>query len=82
MAIDLSTKKIRVNAICPGPTATRLLESIPKEWQDSLAASIPLGRLAEPNDVALTSLFLLSDDSSFYTPWAKITKTTNENDNG
>ena len=67
LAIDLSPKKIRVNAICPGPTATRLLESIPKEWQDSLAASIPLGRLAEPNDVALTSLFLLSDDSSFYT---------------
>ena len=67
LAIDLSPKRIRVNAICPGPTATRMLESIPKEWQDSLAASIPLGRLAEPEDVAKTSLFLVSDDSSFYT---------------
>ena len=67
LAMDLSAKKIRVNAICPGPTATKMLESIPQEWQDSLAASIPLGRLAEPNDVAKTSLFLISDDSSFYT---------------
>ena len=65
--MDLSAKKIRVNAICPGPTATKMLESIPQEWQDSLAASIPLGRLAEPDDVAKTSLFLISDDSSFYT---------------
>ena len=67
LAVDLSPKKIRVNAICPGPTATPMLESIPQEWQDSLATSIPLGRLAEPEDVAKTSLFLVSDDASFYT---------------
>jgi 3-oxoacyl-[acyl-carrier protein] reductase len=44
-----------------------MMDSIPQEWQDTLAASIPLGRLGEPEEVAKTSLFLISEDSSFYT---------------
>jgi 3-oxoacyl-[acyl-carrier protein] reductase len=67
LALNLSSKGIRVNAICPGPTSGRMMDSIPQEWQDSLAASIPLGRLGEPEEVAKTSLFLISEDSSFYT---------------
>jgi len=67
LALNLSSKSIRVNAICPGPITGRMMSSIPKEWQDSLAASIPLGRLGDPQEVAKTSLFLISDDASFYT---------------
>ena len=67
LALNLSSKGIRVNAICPGPTSGRMMDSIPQEWRDSLAASIPLGRLGEPEEVGKTSLFLISDDSSFYT---------------
>jgi 3-oxoacyl-[acyl-carrier protein] reductase len=67
LALNLSSKGIRVNAICPGPTSGRMMDSIPQEWQDSLAASIPLGRLGEPEEIAKTSLFLISEDSSFYT---------------
>jgi 3-oxoacyl-[acyl-carrier protein] reductase len=67
LALNLSSKSIRVNAICPGPISGRMMSSIPQEWQDSLAASIPLGRLGDPQEVAKTSLFLISDDASFYT---------------
>ena len=67
LALNLSSKSIRVNAICPGPITGRMMSSIPQEWQDSLAASIPLGRLGDPQEVAKTSLFLISDDASFYT---------------
>ena len=67
LAIDLGPKGIRVNAICPGPTNTRMLEGIPEEWVKSMIADIPLGRIGEPEEVARTSLFLASDDASFFT---------------
>jgi len=67
LAIDLGYKGIRVNAICPGPTATRMLEGIPEEWVKSMIADIPLGRVGEAIEVAKTSLFLASNDSSFFT---------------
>ena len=67
LAIDLGHKGIRVNAICPGPTATRMLEGIPEEWVKSMIADIPLGRVGEAIEVAKTSLFLASNDSSFFT---------------
>ncbi len=67
LAVDLGSRGIRVNAICPGPTATRMLEGIPEEWVESMISAIPLGRVGEPQEVAKTSLFLASEDSSFFT---------------
>ena len=67
LAVDLGSKGIRVNAICPGPTATRMLEGIPDEWVESMGSAIPLGRVGQPEEVAKTSLFLASEDSSFFT---------------
>ena len=67
LAVDLGSKGIRVNAICPGPTATRMLEGIPDEWVESMVSAIPLGRVWQPEEVAKTSLFLASEDSSFFT---------------
>ena len=67
LAVDLGSKGIRVNAICPGPTATRMLEGIPDEWVESMVSAIPLGRVGQPEEVAKTSLFLASEDSSFFT---------------
>ena len=67
LAVDLGSKRIRVNAICPGPTATRMLEGIPDEWVESMVSAIPLGRVGQPEEVAKTSLFLASEDSSFFT---------------
>lgn len=67
LAADLGPRRIRVNAICPGPTLTPALLAISEEWRQSMAAASPLGRLAEPEEVATTALFLASDESSYVT---------------
>ena len=51
LALELSPR-IRVNAICPGVVRTRLAEALWKDHEDPLAASIALGRIGEPVDVA------------------------------
>ncbi|MGT2433659.1 SDR family NAD(P)-dependent oxidoreductase [Cupriavidus basilensis] len=62
LARDLAPRGIRVNAICPGPTRTPMMQSISEEWARSLERAIPLGRMAEPEDIAAAALFLVSED--------------------
>ena len=59
---------IRVNAIAPGPVATAMvsLEHMSAEWVEKELA-IPQHRLADPDEIAATALFLASDLSGFYT---------------
>lgn len=69
MAIELAPHRIRVNAVCPGLIRTRLTAALDA---DPVAASayrkkIPMGRFAEPSEVAGAFLFLASEDSSFIT---------------
>jgi NAD(P)-dependent dehydrogenase (short-subunit alcohol dehydrogenase family) len=72
-AAELAGRGIRVNTITPGPTDTpglRGLASEPSQQQtflDSMARRIPLGRLAQPAEIANAVLFLASDQSSFIT---------------
>ncbi|AOI60113.1 SDR family NAD(P)-dependent oxidoreductase [Burkholderia diffusa] len=63
LARDLGPRGIRVNAICPGPTRTPMMQSIPDEWARELERAIPLGRMAEPDDIARSILYLASDDA-------------------
>jgi NAD(P)-dependent dehydrogenase (short-subunit alcohol dehydrogenase family) len=65
---DLKQQGIRVNVVSPGGTETRLIRSYldaQPAVEDALNKSVPLGRLAEPNEVAQAVLFLASSDSSF-----------------
>jgi len=68
-AIELAPKKIRVNAVAPGATATEGASAmeIPDAMRDAMIASIPMGRIGQPDDIAKTVLFLASDDSSWIT---------------
>jgi NAD(P)-dependent dehydrogenase (short-subunit alcohol dehydrogenase family) len=66
LALELSPR-IRVNAICPGVVRTRLAEALWKDHEDPLAASIALGRIGEPVDVAGAVAFLVSDAASWIT---------------
>jgi len=67
LARELAPRKIRVNAVAPGPTNTPIMAGIPDEWIKSMEASIPLGRMADPSEIAATVAFLASDDASFMT---------------
>jgi len=69
LALDLASYNIRVNAIAPGWVRTDMakeLMSDPKALKEA-EAEIPLGRLAEPEDISRTALFLASEASSYIT---------------
>jgi meso-butanediol dehydrogenase / (S,S)-butanediol dehydrogenase / diacetyl reductase len=68
MAVDYGHQGVRVNAVAPGPVATPLLRPILAEKKDvsqAYAERIPLGRVAEPDEIAAAILFLASDDASY-----------------
>lgn len=70
MAVELAPDCIRVNVLCPALAETPLLETFmglpdTPENRARFLASIPLGRLAKPADVAATALFLASDDAEY-----------------
>ncbi|HEU0197103.1 MAG TPA: SDR family NAD(P)-dependent oxidoreductase [Nevskiaceae bacterium] len=67
MAKELAPTDIRVNNVVPGATNTPMMKSIPKEWADAIIKGVPMGRMAEPEDVAKVVLFLASDDAGFIT---------------
>ncbi len=67
MAKELASQGIRVNTLVPGPTNTPMMQSIPQEWTDAIIKGVPMGRMAEPEDIASVALFLASDDSGFIT---------------
>jgi NAD(P)-dependent dehydrogenase (short-subunit alcohol dehydrogenase family) len=68
---DLKSRKIRVNAVSPGPIDTPGLRSFEQTDGEGLNArfrdQIPLGRVGRPEDVASAVAFLASDDSSYIT---------------
>lgn len=65
LARELAPRKIRVNAVAPGATNTPIMQGIPAEWIASMEAATPLGRLAEPREVAAAVAFLASEDASY-----------------
>ncbi|MBT6586810.1 MAG: glucose 1-dehydrogenase [Gammaproteobacteria bacterium] len=71
MAIELAPAGIRVNAICPVAGETPLLASFmggdTPATREKFIASIPLGRLSTPEDIAATALYLSSDDAAMIT---------------
>ena len=72
LAVELAPDNIRVNVICPVMGATALLESfmgVPDtpENRQRFIATIPLGRLSQPKDIARAAVYLASDDAAFIT---------------
>ena len=71
--IDLKDRKIRVNAISPGPISTPGFDGLMRtegeggQFKANLVASVPLGRMGTPDEIARAIVFLASDDSSFVT---------------
>ncbi len=67
LARELGKDNIRVNAVAPGVTKTDMVAALPEEVVKSISAKIPIGRPAEPEDVANAFLYLASDLASYVT---------------
>jgi NAD(P)-dependent dehydrogenase (short-subunit alcohol dehydrogenase family) len=74
-AIEFAPRRIRVNAVCPAPTATEMMFELAREkspddqegFRRSFEQNIPLGRYGEADEVAAAIAFLASDQASFST---------------
>jgi 3-oxoacyl-[acyl-carrier protein] reductase len=66
-ARELAARNITVNAIAPGFIRTAMTAGLPEAVQKGFLAQIPLGRFAEPGEVAELALFLASDAASYIT---------------
>ncbi len=71
MAVELAPKNIRVNCLCPVAGETGMLAKFmgddTPELRDKFRASIPLGRLSQPLDIANAALWLASEEAAFIT---------------
>jgi NAD(P)-dependent dehydrogenase (short-subunit alcohol dehydrogenase family) len=67
LARELAPYQVTVNAICPGAIRTRAHDRLPREVIDKIRASIPMGHVGEPDDVAGMVAFLASDDARYIT---------------
>jgi 3-oxoacyl-[acyl-carrier protein] reductase len=64
---ELARQNIRVNAVAPGVVDTEMGKSIPEENRKAMLTNVPLGRFAEPQEIADVILFLASDLSTYVT---------------
>jgi len=67
LANELGWRKIRINAIAPGPTDTGALNKVAGDYAKEMIKNMPIKRLGQPSDLAEAALFLLSDEASWIT---------------
>jgi NAD(P)-dependent dehydrogenase (short-subunit alcohol dehydrogenase family) len=70
LGVQFARQGVRVNALCPGPVNTPLLQELFAKDPEKAArrlVHVPMGRFAEPAEIAKGALFLASDDSSYVT---------------
>jgi NAD(P)-dependent dehydrogenase (short-subunit alcohol dehydrogenase family) len=68
MGVEFARQGVRVNALCPGPVNTPLLQELFAKDPEKAArrlVHLPMGRFAEPEEIAKGALFLASDDSTY-----------------
>ena len=67
LAQEMASRNITVNAVAPGYIATDMTKVLPDEVKQKILASVPLGRMGTPEDVAAAVKFLASEDASYIT---------------
>jgi 2-hydroxycyclohexanecarboxyl-CoA dehydrogenase len=67
LAREMARFNINVNCVCPGPTDTPLLAAVPEKHREAFVRVTPMGRLAQPAEVADAVLFFSSGRASFVT---------------
>ena len=67
LALELSRNLITVNCVAPGATDTAMFNGVPDEIKQRIVGSIPLKRMAKPEEIAALHAFLASDDAAYIT---------------
>lgn len=67
LALEVSSRQIRVNAVAPGYIVTEMTAALDAKQQEAIQSRIPLGKLGQVRDIAAATLFLLSDESTYIT---------------
>ncbi|HQV41320.1 MAG: 3-oxoacyl-ACP reductase FabG [Moraxellaceae bacterium] len=67
LAREIGSRNITVNSVAPGFIATDMTQSLPEEQKDKLLASIPAGRLGQPEEIAAAVGFLASAEAGYIT---------------
>jgi len=67
MALELAPYNIRVNTVNPTLTATQRVQQTPSDWREAFIKTVPLNRMARPEEIACAVLYLASDEASFLT---------------
>src|ERR1019366_6373723 len=67
LAQEMASRSITVNAIAPGYIATDMTKGLPDEVKQKILASVPLGRMGTPEDIAAAVKFLASEDAGYIT---------------
>ncbi len=67
LAQEVASKGITVNTVSPGYVSTEMVKKVAPEVLAKIVAQIPVGRLAEPIEIARVVMFLASEDAGFIT---------------
>jgi 3-oxoacyl-[acyl-carrier protein] reductase len=67
LAFELGPSGLRVNAIAPGTTETKMIDMMAEGVKREMAAKVALGRLGKPSEIADLCYYLASDESSYIT---------------
>ena len=67
LALEYARYGVTVNCVAPGAVMTPMLAGVPDQIREKITAGIPVGRIAEPREIAAVHAFLASDDAAFIT---------------
>lgn len=67
LALEYAKYGVTVNCVAPGAVMTRMLAGVPDHVKERIVAQIPVGRIAQPEEIAAAHVFLASDEAGFIT---------------
>lgn len=67
LAREVARKGVTVNSVSPGYIKSAMTDAVPQDLRDQILATVPVGRIGQPDDIARAVVFLCADESSYIT---------------